>query len=549
MSLRRLYRQDVPLDIRIYLASQLSDSSEESQGAAKIYILPSSNNWNDFGYSLMAEVVVLYDRQVLRFSQGVKVIVDDQDDTSAYLRRIKGRRDITAAPERAGLLTFLGREEYYEKILNALSPDRARDVMMAIRDVAALHHYAQGDSHFRAAMDSAKVQKSFLRTSEAYLAFIGLEKCIARVRANRESREKIKRLAFLESVSKSGSLMEIRFDTDDLGENLIHAVIGRNGLGKTRVLMDVAASLSGVNPSRVADASADWVSQFLRDLPRRRVVVFSHEPGRWEMAKEWGVKVKPLNVFGEAWTGLTKPLYDLARGTYNDDSKFGWAALRRIALEALPIRDMCFPVQGGGYALISSIGGTFVESELETARSVDVTRAIAFLGDDGEYFEISSGQKVILSFLTQLFAEASDQTVFLFDEPEVHLHPQFISLVMVALHDALIATRSVAIIATHSPYVIRELDKTCVTVLREHQEERVEFAQPTLQTRGGDLSEISEFVFEHGSAGALTRSRLFDYVRDSGASAPESLVRKLAGFVGSEGLNLIPALMKEGRDA
>ncbi|WP_454737248.1 AAA family ATPase [Cupriavidus necator] len=537
------------MDIRIYLADQLADTPEGPRDAVEIYILPSSNNWNDFGYSLMAEVVVRYDGQVLRFARGVKVIVDDQDDTSVYLKRIKGRRDISAEADRTGLLTFLGREEYYEKILNAFSPEHARDVLMAMRDVAALYHYALHEPLYDAALHSAKVQKSFLRTSEAYLAFIGLEKCIVRVRATREGRGKITELAFLESVSKSGSLMGIRFEPDDLGENLIHAVIGCNGLGKTRVLMDVAASLCGRKPPGVSDANAEWVSEFLRFIRRRRVVVFSHEPGRWEMAKEWGVKVKPLNVFGEAWTGLTQPLYNLARGTYNDNSTFGWAALRRIALAALPIRDLCFPLQGGGYVPTSSIGKTFVESELETARRVDVTKAVAFLGEDGESFEISSGQKVILSFLTQLFTEAVDQTVFLFDEPEVHLHPQFISLVMVALHDALIATRSVAIIATHSPYVIRELDKSCVTVLRPAPEERVEFAQPTLQTRGGDLSEISEFVFEHGRAGGLTRSRLFDYVRDSGASAPASLVRKLSGLVGSEGLNLIPALVNEGRDA
>lgn len=497
----------------------------------------------------MAEIVIRYGKQVLRFTGGVKVIIYDQTDTSTYLRRIKGPHEISSEVESVGLLTFLGREEYYEKVLTAFSPEGARDVLMAIRDVAALHHYAPRDSRYAIALESAKVQKSFLRTSEAYLAFIGLEKCIVRVQANLGNRDKITQLSFLESVSKTGSQMEVHFESDDLGENLIHAVIGRNGLGKTRVLMDVAASLRGVRPPGVSDGNADWVSQFLHDLPRRRVVVFSHEPGRWESTKVWGVKVKALNVFGDAWTGLTRSLYNLARGTYNDNSTFGWAALRRIAMEALPIRDMCFPIQDGGYVPISSIGKTFVESEIRTARSVDVEKAVAFLGDDGEHFEISSGQKVILSFLTQLFTEAIDQTVFLFDEPEVHLHPQFISLVMVALHDALIATRSVAIIATHSPYVIRELDKSCVTVLREHRQERVEFARPTLQTRGGDLSEISEFVFEHGRAGTLTRSQLFDYVRDSGASNPEPLIRTLSTLVGSEGLNLIPALVKEGRDA
>ncbi|WP_436130986.1 AAA family ATPase [Acidovorax sp. LjRoot38] len=183
------------------------------------------------------------------------------------------------------------------------------------------------------------------------------------------------------------------------------------------------------------------------------------------------------------------------------------------------------------------------------ATDFDASRPIAFFDENQRKFELSSGQKVILSFLAQLFHEARDNAVYLFDEPEVHLHPQFISLVMMTLYDALIATRSVAVLATHSPYVIRELNRDCVTVLIPSDAEIVAFARPTLQTRGASISAISEYVFEHSREASLTRARLQAYLMRESVGVPDSLIGELAGLVGSEGLNEVPEILAEGKGA
>ncbi|GGE83722.1 AAA family ATPase [Massilia psychrophila] len=535
------------MQIRVYLANRYP-SAPVSGADAVVYIVPSANKWNDFGYSLMVELVVQLKETVVRLSTGVKSTINGAVDTSAYLEGLSSPVEISTTENDGKFATFLGRKDNYLQLLAATSPDVAREILIAIRDIAAYRLFAPDQAEFQTTLESDAVQKSFLRTSEAYLTFIGLKKLFVVPRAETIGAMRITELEFLETVSDSGSLMTLTFAPDLLGENLIHAIIGRNGLGKTRLLMDVASTLSGLPPSNVSLDAKEWVSALLKKS-RQRVVVLTHEPDRWTRFHESNVKILPLNVFGSAWTNLGQPLFDLARSSAADNSDFSWTALRRIARGHLPIEKLHFPRRDGTYVHWSRIENTFAGAEVADAREFDATQPIAFIDGDGQKLDISSGQKVILNFLTRLFDEAHDQTVYLFDEPEVHLHPQFISLVMLALYDALSATRSVAVLATHSPYVVRELDKSCVTVLRPSKADGVDFARPTLQTRGGNIGAISEFVFEHSNAESLTRSRLLEFVMDRGTGIDKGLLKELAGLVGSEGINRIPGILAEGDDA
>ena len=54
----------------------------------------------------------------------------------------------------------------------------------------------------------------------------------------------------------------------------------------------------------------------------------------------------------------------------------------------------------------------------------------------------------------------------LIDEPESHLHPPLLSAFTRALSDLLVSRNAVAIVATHSPVVLQEVPKSCVSILR-----------------------------------------------------------------------------------
>jgi energy-coupling factor transporter ATP-binding protein EcfA2 len=87
--------------------------------------------------------------------------------------------------------------------------------------------------------------------------------------------------------------------------------------------------------------------------------------------------------------------------------------------------------------------------------------------------------------------------VLLFDEPETHLHPNLITEFVRLLDRLLEMTGSVAIVATHSAYFVREVPRGQVIVLRQTDADsnKIEAIQPRLKTLGADIGEISHFVF------------------------------------------------------
>ena len=79
---------------------------------------------------------------------------------------------------------------------------------------------------------------------------------------------------------------------------------------------------------------------------------------------------------------------------------------------------------------------------------------------------MSSGQLHIFNLLTYIHAYIHLSSLIVIDEPEVHMHPQIIVSFMTMLGSILNKFRSFAIIATHSPLVVREIVGQNVYVMR-----------------------------------------------------------------------------------
>ncbi|KMQ39598.1 hypothetical protein AAX19_02305 [Oenococcus oeni] len=73
--------------------------------------------------------------------------------------------------------------------------------------------------------------------------------------------------------------------------------------------------------------------------------------------------------------------------------------------------------------------------------------------------ELSSGQKIILSIITSLINYASENSLFIIDEPEAYLHAPYVLSIISTINDIVREENSIALIATHSSIVIQELTK------------------------------------------------------------------------------------------
>lgn len=129
-------------------------------------------------------------------------------------------------------------------------------------------------------------------------------------------------------------------------------------------------------------------------------------------------------------------------------------------------------------------------------------------------FPLSSGQLAFIKFLVQACLFVENGTLVLLDEPETHLHPNFISKFVRVLDRLLKLTGSIAIIATHSAYFVREVPKKQVLVFKEDTHGHVDIQNPRLKTFGADVGAISYFVFEDEITNALVEDILENFPKN-----------------------------------
>lgn len=78
---------------------------------------------------------------------------------------------------------------------------------------------------------------------------------------------------------------------------------------------------------------------------------------------------------------------------------------------------------------------------------------------------MSTGHAIVFITITRLVATVELKTLVLLDEPESHLHPPLLSSFIRALSDLMVSQNAVAILATHSPVVLQEIPRSCVSII------------------------------------------------------------------------------------
>lgn len=131
----------------------------------------------------------------------------------------------------------------------------------------------------------------------------------------------------------------------------------------------------------------------------------------------------------------------------------------------------------------------------------------------------------------------------LLEEPEGHLHPPLLSAFVRAVTDLLIKRNGVGIVATHSPVVLQEVPRSCVTVL--HRTGNFVVAErPAIETFGENVGVLTHAVFGLEVTTAGFHQMLRRVVEDERLSYEEVLDR-FGGQLGSEARTIVSALISE----
>ncbi|MBR7630297.1 AAA family ATPase [Aeromonas popoffii] len=110
------------------------------------------------------------------------------------------------------------------------------------------------------------------------------------------------------------------------------------------------------------------------------------------------------------------------------------------------------------------------------------------------FMTLSTGHKFVIHSIVNIVAHTEKRSLILFDEPETHLHPPLLAVLMSEIRYVLGKVDAFSIIATHSPVVVQETLSKHVHIIRRSGES-TKVISPDIQTYGESIASITSFVF------------------------------------------------------
>jgi energy-coupling factor transporter ATP-binding protein EcfA2 len=415
---------------------------------------------------------------------------------------------VMAVKDFPAFYTLIPNLEGYRTMVGSLGPEDARRILAAINDMVTVGRAVKIPEWYVSAAAGNFFNTVFLRDSETFFTFHNAAPILRGLRF--EQLNKISssfKLGFKLSTFENRHELDFAFDLGKPLGNRIAVVIGKNGVGKSQTLFHFAKSLIG---------GSKFLTDSTGNRPHVNRLIAVTSPGetrntfptvRWASRIDYRRLHLSRSQWGKAESGMGSTLVQLARSDEGIKGRNRWkmfvesisvihkpgelfvrrrdpnAETRRMmqSSDPFPITEM---LEGDEDERLERWSGVCPRS--------DVCRFV-----NGKEFPLSSGQVTFIRFAAQVCLHIENGSVLLFDEPETHLHPNLITEFIRLLDRLLEMTGSVAIVATHSAYFVREVPRGQVIVLRQTDAavNKIEAIQPRLRTLGADIGEISHFVF------------------------------------------------------
>lgn len=501
-----------------------SRSAMPSEGENDVYL--KINNWNDYSFVTIFEISVFDEHGVQHSLPNLKIGFIGQTSNQSTHEAIDQR--FTELPE--DFFSLGGSVEYYKKLRGDFSVEWRTDFLTAIKDVV------ENPELLKKVEDEEVFETSFLRSKSIndirgqFVSVLRGEVLLTDYNFGFE----------LPSSDKfAGFNLQFEVKANSTPSTNIHALIGRNGVGKTTLLNSMVRAIAhGVetdaefytNPNIFVRNAIDddYFSSLISiafsafdpfDLPPpadgRTIVTPYTYIGLTDYAGEDGAIIKSkAELHGEFADSLKYCLAENGR-------KSRWQKAVSVLESDRNFFDMDLQ--------------DLAELEGDELRE----HALFVIG------KMSSGHAIVILTLTSLVAKVQEKTLVLFDEPESHLHPPLLSALMRSLSQLLHSRNAVAIVATHSPVVLQEIPKSCVwKVIRSRLSS--DWARPDTETFGENVGTLTREVFKLEVSKSGFQTVLSDLV-DAGGSYDEILAN-LEGNLGFEAKGILRAMVVN-RDA
>ncbi|SUP49824.1 ATP-binding protein [Vibrio metschnikovii] len=350
--------------------------------------------------------------------------------------------------------------------------------------------------------------------------------------------------------TSSGIILEFNIDPESKPISNIHALIGRNGVGKTTILNNmVNAIISNGNSERSKVGHFYQPSIFgpidLEDDYFRGVISVSFSAfDPFTPPPKETLKNIDFNYIG---------LKTINQSSYNGEDRL--KTKDELCQELLDSLKVCLSVSGKRERWLNAVHKlesdvNFSNMDLDSLIEIeagDLTEDRRNLGLAAieKFTSLSSGHAIVLLILTRLVECLEEKTLVLIDEPESHLHPPLLSAFTRALSDMLLNRNGVAIIATHSPVVLQEIPKSCVSILRRNRTVST-VTRPKSETFGENVGILTREIFGL----EVSKSGFYDLLAKSvkEGKSYDQILRDYRNQIGYEGQAILRALIANIED-
>lgn len=397
--------------------------------------------------------------------------------------------------------------EYYEQLMG-LSNGEGMSVLKALRDIIVdenLYNVAENEKAF---------SNSLLREIPTHT----VRRQFKRIVAGQAPLSPYK--FYYTRQFKDALAPQLRLEFDVSPESTpptnVHVLIGANGVGKSMLLRDMIAIVKNLSTAK-GNMQNDEVALHLDSEITEFVNVVHVSYSAFDKSDEVAESVSDTKVHT---VGLSKTLSSQFTESFWICSK---EPKRKRLVAAISTLERADP-------LLADVA----LSELLSLNSrVDDFELIK------RFESMSSGHKIAILTVTSLVELVEEQSLVLFDEPEVHLHPPLLSALTRTISDLIIDRNGVAIIATHSPVVLQEVPKSCVWRLQRSGQD-LRASRLNTETFGESVSRLTSEVFDLNVRKTGYHAMLNELIDSAGSI--DKVLSALDNQLGDEGRFILSSL-------
>lgn len=504
-----------------------------------IIFSPVNDSWNDFRFKCSYRYLIYFGngrreiegRVFLGFTSGSENIEDSG--------QLSNQVEVVEASELPDFFTLQGGMKDYRYFVNEHGTEDANRLLLALNDLVACRRFPKHAKLVDVAVKTEVFSLAFMRDSDRFFAFHNAGTLLDGLEEESFSRISTElSLSYDLAGFPENHNLHLNFDTNSILPKRISVLIGRNGLGKSQALHTIVRSLVK-GDQRFSDRNygRPMVSRLLAiATPGETVNTFP--PERQNKRIKYRRLILNRSARAKASRGFCDLCVQLARSEELIGNNDRWRLFEDSIQFFSNIKNVVIPlskdisvaaghvlrVNGKRYVPLLKLNRGGEQAKLEVQGAV-VSNANPMMYIEGDIFPLSSGQLSFIKFIVQACLFVENGTLVLLDEPETHLHPNFISEFVKILDRLLKSTGSVALIATHSAYFVREVPRTQVLVFKGDSDGRVSIQNPRLKTFGADVGMISYFVFEDEITNGLVEDIIDRFPQNP--EARDSLLKEL----------------------